>query len=94
MEIKGFLRWLILGVSLGCLKESGENKRTRDVLVGCCFGPLLVLGCIGFCFWVPLYAFCVLRGIGGLGFLCMLEALCAVLVYLEALGAFFWYIIH
>jgi hypothetical protein len=26
---------------------------------------------------------------GGLGFLCMLEALCVVLVYLEALGAFF-----
>jgi hypothetical protein len=57
--------------------------------VGCCFGPLLVLGCIGFCFWAPLYTFCVPRGIGGLGFLCMLEALCIVLVYLKALGAFF-----
>jgi hypothetical protein len=30
----------------------------------------------------------------GLGFLCILEALCVlVLVYLEALCAFFWYII-
>jgi hypothetical protein len=38
------------------------------------------------CFW---YTFCVPRGIGGLDFLCMLEALCAVLVYSEALGAFF-----
>jgi hypothetical protein len=27
--------------------------------------------------------------IGVLGFLCMLEALCVILVYLEALGAFF-----
>jgi hypothetical protein len=34
-------------------------------------------------------ALCVPRGIGGLGFLCMLEALCVVLVYLEALDAFF-----
>jgi hypothetical protein len=27
MEIKGLLRWLILGVSLGCWKENRENKR-------------------------------------------------------------------
>jgi hypothetical protein len=52
-------------------------------------GLLRVLGCFGFWFWAPLYTFCVPRGIDGLGFLCMLEALCAVLVYLEALDAFF-----
>jgi hypothetical protein len=39
------------------------RRSTRVVLVGCCFGPLLVLGCIGFCFWAPLYTFCVLRGV-------------------------------
>jgi hypothetical protein len=70
------------------------RRSTRAASVGCCFGPLLVLGCIGFCFWASLYTFCVPRGIGGLGFLCMLEVLCIVLVYLEALGAFFLYIIH
>jgi hypothetical protein len=32
-----------------------------------------------------LFVYCI----GVLGFLCMLEALCAILVYLEALGAFF-----
>jgi hypothetical protein len=52
-------------------------------------GPLPVLGCFGFWFWAPLYTICVPRGIDGLGFLCMLEALCVVLVYLEALDAFF-----
>jgi hypothetical protein len=31
--------------------------------LGCCFGHLLVLGCFGFFFWVPLYTFCVLRGV-------------------------------
>ena len=67
------------------------QRSTRAVSVGCWFGPLLVLGCIGFCFWAPLYTYSVPRGIGGLGFLCILEALCIVLVYLEALGAFFWY---
>jgi hypothetical protein len=39
-----------------------------------------------------LYTFCVPRGICGLGFLCMLEALCVVLVYLEALCVFFFLI--
>ena len=37
------------------------RRRTRDVLVGCCFGPLYA--CIGFCFLVPLYAFCVLEAL-------------------------------
>jgi hypothetical protein len=32
------------------------------LLLGCCLGPLLLLGCFGFSFWVPLYTFCVLRG--------------------------------
>ena len=47
------------------------------------------MGCVGFYFWAPLYTFCVPRGIGGLGFFCMLDALCVILVYLEALGTFF-----
>jgi hypothetical protein len=71
------------------LTESTNQRSTRAVPVGCCFGLLPVLGCIGFCFWVPLYTFCVLKGFGVLGFLCMLEALCVILVYLEALDAFF-----
>jgi hypothetical protein len=57
-------------------------------------GPLLVLGCFGFWFWAPLYTICVPRGIDGLGFLCMLEALCVILVYLEALYAFFFLYIY
>jgi hypothetical protein len=32
------------------------------LLLGCYLGPLLLLGCFGFSFWVPLYIFCVLRG--------------------------------
>jgi hypothetical protein len=43
----------------------------------------------GFFCWALWYTFCVPRGIGVLGFLCMLETLCVILVYLEALGAFF-----
>jgi hypothetical protein len=42
-------------------------------------------------FWAPWYTFCVPRGIGVFGFLCMLETLCVILVYLEALGAFFFF---
>jgi hypothetical protein len=56
------------------------RRSTRAVPVGCCFGLLPVLGCIGFCFWISLYTFCVLKGLGVLGFLCMLEALCVILV--------------
>jgi hypothetical protein len=37
-----------------------------------------------------MYTFCVPRGIGGLGFLFMLEALCVILVYSNALDAFFF----
>jgi hypothetical protein len=43
----------------------------------------------GFFLLGSLVYFCVPRGIGVLGFLCMLETLCVILVYLEALGAFF-----
>jgi hypothetical protein len=43
----------------------------------------------GFFCWARWYTFCVPRGIGVLGFLCMLETLCVILVYLGALGAFF-----
>jgi hypothetical protein len=61
-------------------------RRTRAVQLG----PLIVLGCFGSCFWASLYTLCVPRGIGGLGFLSMLEAPCAVLVYLKALWRFFF----
>jgi hypothetical protein len=64
-----------------------ENYKSNNFRV--VLGLLRVLGCFGFWFWAPLYTFCVPRGIDGLGFLCMLEALCAVLVYLEVLDAFF-----
>jgi hypothetical protein len=64
------------------------------IVSGFLFG--LLLACFGFSFWVPLYTFCVLRGafmrslVVGLGFLCILEALCIlVFVYLEALCTFF-----
>jgi hypothetical protein len=64
-------------------------RRTRAVSIGCNVGLLLDLDCFGF-FWAPWYTFCVPRGIGGLGFLCMLETLCAVLMYSEAFDAFFF----
>jgi hypothetical protein len=68
------------------------------LLLGCYLGPLLLLGCFGFLFgflgilFVYLEARLCVSWVVVLGFLCMLEALCIlVLVYLEALCAFFWY---
>jgi hypothetical protein len=45
------------------------------------------MGCIGFCFLVPLYTFCVLRGV--LGFLCLLETPFVLVHLVEVLCAFF-----
>jgi hypothetical protein len=52
------------------------------VVSGFVFGFLCIL-------FVYLEACLRFPWMGGLGFLCMLEALCVVLVYIEALGAFF-----
>jgi hypothetical protein len=37
------------------------SRGALGLLLGCCLGPLLLLGCFGFSFWVPLYTFCVLK---------------------------------
>jgi hypothetical protein len=63
------------------------------LLLGCCLGPLLLLGSFVY-FFVYLEVFLCVPWVVGLGFHCILEALCVLfLVYLEAPWAFFWFII-
>ena len=64
-------------------------------LLGCSFRSFAVSGLVfGFLCTLFVYLEACLRflWVVGLGFLCMLEALCVlVFVYLEALYSFFWY---